>query len=237
MEIREVQAGDVLVLAPDGSLASSDDCATLESKLATVLKKGVRFVVVDCADVVQLRAPAIRALLQASRKLGRSEGRVVLCAMNAKVQRAFAISGFDHDFTVVPSREEAVRRALEAVATPSPRPRKTTPEPSPAPPADAAVAAPPVSGPQAAPKAAPPPKEPPVLAAPVAPVPPAEAPRVAAAVEEVRSPQVEALAAAVLAALGGGVHQDLPPSAGGAGPTDPNLVAGLILAALSARPA
>jgi anti-anti-sigma factor len=127
MEIREAQEGEVLVLAPDGSLASGEDCAALESKLAAVLKRGTRFVVVDCTSVAQLRASAVRSLIQASKKLGRRQGRIVLCAMNAKVHKAFTISGFNRDFVVVATREEALRRVLEPDAPPPARPSPTPP--------------------------------------------------------------------------------------------------------------
>jgi anti-anti-sigma factor len=234
MEIREVQEGDVLVLAPDGNLASADDCSALEAKLVAVLKKGVRFIVVDCADVVQLRAPAIRALLQASRKLGRAEGRVVLCAMNAKVQKAFAISGFDRDFTVVPSREDAVRRVVEPVGVASPRPLTTVPG-SPARAEDAPAVAPPVGpGPEVEPAPGPAVGPPPAHDIPVVVGPSSDAPPAGA----LAGPPFEALVTALLGALGG--REDRLPAAArpdGAAPTDVNVLAGLVLAALSARPA
>ena len=128
MEIREFREGDVLVLAPDGSVAGSEETSAIETKLGTSLKAGFRLLVLDCAAVGQLSSAAIRILLMTSRKLDRTEGRLVLCGMNAKLKKAFSISGFDKDFTVVATREEALQRVLEPV------------QPRPARPAKAAVA-------------------------------------------------------------------------------------------------
>jgi anti-anti-sigma factor len=115
MEIRESREGDVLVLAPDGSLAGMEETSALEARLAAALKGGTRLLVMDCAGVGQMASSAIRALLQTSRKLGRGQGRLVLCRMNAKVQKAFSVSGFDKDFTVVTTLEEALGRVTEPV--------------------------------------------------------------------------------------------------------------------------
>ena len=128
MEIAEVQSGDVLVLAPDGSLSSTEESQGLDARLSAAIGKGARRVVLDCAHVDALSGPALRALLLASRRLTRSGGRLVLCGMNAKVQKAFTISGFDRDFTVLPSRVEAVP-AAEAPAG-GPGARKGRPAPS-----------------------------------------------------------------------------------------------------------
>ena len=115
MEIREFREGDVLVLAPDGSVAGIEETSAIETKLGTALKAGFRLLVLDCAAVGQLTSAAIRILLMTSRKLDRTEGRLVLCGMNAKLKKAFSISGFDKDFTVVATREEALQRVLEPV--------------------------------------------------------------------------------------------------------------------------
>jgi len=121
MEIRESRTGDVLVLAPDGSLGGTEETSALEARLAAALKGGARLLVMDCAGVGQMASTAVRALLQTSRKLGRSQGRLVLCRMNAKVQKAFSVSGFDKDFTVVATLEDALERVAEPVCKAPPQ--------------------------------------------------------------------------------------------------------------------
>lgn len=130
MTIHEEARGDVLVLAPDGALTDSEDVAALETRLAAAVKAKTRAIVVDGAGVDELTSPAIRVLLMATRKLARARGRLVLCALTPKVQRAFALAGFDRDFTVVPTRDEAVHTALQPAGAPAAS-QATTAVPSP----------------------------------------------------------------------------------------------------------
>jgi anti-anti-sigma factor len=208
MEIRESQDGDVRVFAPDGSLAGSEETSALDTKLGAAVKGGALRLVIDCTAVGQLTSAAIRVLLQVSRKLDRTDGRLVLCGMNAKVRKAFVISGFDKDFTVVATREEAVQRVLESVR-PTPRTARVAPAR-----AAAEAGAPAEPAPIA-------PAEPSPADAPPTP-PPAPDPR-------------EAMAVALLDALG--VHVLLPGAAGsgGAAPPDLEALAGGLLAALRVR--
>lgn len=222
MEIREVREGDVLVLAPDGSLAGSEETSALETRLVAAQKAGTLLLVIDCTSVGQLTSAAIRVLLLASRKLGRTGGRLVLCGMNAKVKKAFSISGFDKDFTVVEARAEALQLVLEpvrpsaskAAKAPSAPPPTQVPVESPqvpsTPAATAGVPAPLPSAPDAIASAAPPP-----------PV-PALDPRVA-------------LAVALFEALGVQVGHPAAPGAGGVAPADLDLLASQVSAALGVR--
>lgn len=177
MEIKEERAGDVLVLAPDGDLSTSEDCHALEQRLSAALSAGTRFLVLDCARVGHLTSPALRALLLASRKLGRLKGRLVLCGMAPKVQKAFSISGFDRDFTVVPAREAAITAAMQPVAATAASAPKRAPSSAPLAPASPPAPYPTAASPPEPPPAATPAVPPAVPAAP----PPAPDPRLAVA--------------------------------------------------------
>ncbi len=113
MEIQEERVGDALVLAPDGDLNSAEDCRALEQRLNAAIVAGTRFLVLDCARVGHLKSPALRALLPVSRRLIRASGRLVLCGMTAKVQKAFSISGLDREFSVATQRDAALRLVAE----------------------------------------------------------------------------------------------------------------------------
>jgi anti-anti-sigma factor len=136
VDIREAQEGEVLILAPEGSLSAPQDCAALERRIAAALDSRKRGLVVNCEKVTHVSGAALRVLLLASRKLAPGGGQLVLCGLNEKVRKAFTISGFDRDFCIEPDREAAVRRAAEAAVGPPPPAPKPEPE---APPADPAV--------------------------------------------------------------------------------------------------
>lgn len=216
MEIREFREGDVLGLAPDGSVAGSEEISAIEAKLATSLKAGFRLLVLDCAEVGQLSSAAIRILLMTSRKLDRTEGRLVLCGVNAKVQKAFSISGFDKDFTIVATRQEALHRVLEPV---HPRPARSAKAAPPKRPVVADVVPPPAVVAEAAPAPVPPPAAEQAVAAPPAPVAPPPGPD-----------PLEELATALLETLG--PHISRHESAGRVPPSDLDALASGLLAAL-----
>jgi anti-anti-sigma factor len=227
MEIRASREGEAVVLAPDGSLAGAEETNAIEARLAAVQKAGERRIVVDCTGVGQVTSAALRALLATSRKLARSQGRLVLFGMNAKVKKAFTISGFDKDFTVVETRDEALRAVVEPAA-----PRTKAARPAAAPPAGAAPAA--VVGPPAAPTpaaaaapvAVPEPGaavSPPVFSQ-LAPPPPAHAP----------DPR-EALANSLLVALGARVVPPTAARSAGFGDTRFEAAASAVLSALGVR--
>jgi anti-anti-sigma factor len=225
MEIREAHEGEITVLAPDGSLTGTEETSALEAKLAAVQKAGGRYLVIDCGSVGQLASVAVRALLLASRKAGRAQGRLVLCRMTPKVRKAFAISGFDKDFAIVGTREEALRLALEpaAAAKPAPPPSPRTPAPVPeaSRPAAAAFLEP---APESAPSGGPPPAArcPEGNDAPFPPSPPVPDPR-------------EALANALLDAFGVRVLRPAAPGATSVAARDLEPLADSLLAALGGR--
>lgn len=204
MEIREFTDADVLVLAPEGNLSDLEETSAIETRLGAALKAKVSRVVVDCESIAHMSSAAIRVLLMTMRKLDRVSGRLVLCGMNAKVQSAFSISGFDKDFTVTATREEALQRVREAV---QPRPAKK----SRAKPVPAAAPAPPPAEPAVSAAAAV--EEPPTIAvpipAPVAPLAPAVAAAPAAPVAPVAAtPRFDCDALAVELMNGLGIQSD-----------------------------
>ncbi len=111
MEIPEVRQGDVVIVAPHGKLDAAAESA-FERKLKGLLDEQVRFVVLDFGKVDYVSGGALRALLLATRRLGPRGGRLVLCRVNGVVLQALTIAGFDRVFTMMPTRAEAVDKAL-----------------------------------------------------------------------------------------------------------------------------
>ena len=140
MDIHEHKEGQATVLAPEGDLNTPLECSVLERRLNQLLESGTRCLVIDCTKTPRVSAAAIRLLLLVQRRVTRERGGLVLCGLGETVRRVFAISGFDHDFTIVTSSQEAVARATalfdERQRTPAPaeKPRVRTPAPEPPPP-------------------------------------------------------------------------------------------------------
>lgn len=111
MDIHESKVGDVVVLAPDGNLSAGPECQTLERKIVALLEAHSWKLVIDGGKIRQIGSGAVRVLLRMSRKLQPLGGGLILCALSQKVRLALEISGFDQDFVIVASSEEAVSQA------------------------------------------------------------------------------------------------------------------------------
>ena len=113
MEIREFREGDGLGSPPMAGSPGSRETSAIEAKLGTALKRlpdaGLGRGRCWTADQRRDQDPAHDVAEARSNRR-----RLVLCGMNAKLTKAFSISGFDKDFTVV-ATEEALRRVLEPV--------------------------------------------------------------------------------------------------------------------------
>jgi anti-sigma B factor antagonist len=71
-------------------------------------------VVLDCMGLTFIDSSGMRLLLSALRLIHRQDGCLVVACANPTVLRLFAVTGMDKTFDVVPSREDAVAKALAA---------------------------------------------------------------------------------------------------------------------------
>jgi anti-anti-sigma factor len=146
MDFEELKDGEVVILAPIGSLNTQTSPA-FEQKIVSLLSGGSRRIVIDLRSVDLVTSAALRVLLVAGRRLGPGVGRLVLCGLNDEVRKVFSISGFDRDFAIVAKRGEAIPKAAEATVAAPPPPKAAAP----AAPAPKAKAEPPPPPPKAAP--------------------------------------------------------------------------------------
>lgn len=122
MKLEEQREGEVVVLAPRGSLAAAAACTVLEQRLAALLQERVRFYVLDGAGLTGLGSSALRALLRLQRSLRPLQGRLVFCGLDARLRETLAVAGFERDFAVAADRQAALAQLSAAVAPPAPPP-------------------------------------------------------------------------------------------------------------------
>jgi len=131
LEINETKHGDAMVVVPDGSLGSAPECTKLEQRLSILLEKRTQSIIVDLVQVRRISGAALRTLLVVKRRLASGGGALVLCRLNEKVLKVFEIAGFDRDFTIVPSLDEALKAAksksVAAAAEPGTQPAEEAP--------------------------------------------------------------------------------------------------------------
>lgn len=158
MDFECTKVGEAMVLAPKGSI-NTESSPKLEKKLVELQAASERRLVVDFRHIDYISSAGLRVLLMTARRVKMAGGALALCSMNAGVTKVFALCGFERDFTIVATCDEAIARVNAAKASPTTTaaraPAAVAPLPAPQqPPEPAQRAAAPAPVPVAVPEAA-----------------------------------------------------------------------------------
>jgi anti-anti-sigma factor len=140
---------DILV-APRGDLNTQEECRPVDQQLQSLVASGAQVIVVDATAIGHLSGTGLRLLLQASRRLRRLGGELVLFGVGPNVRKVLSLSSLDSEFTVADDTQHAwrvVHQRMAAIVKAAPEAPRPTPGPAPEPPApptpQAPMAAPP----------------------------------------------------------------------------------------------
>jgi anti-sigma B factor antagonist len=109
MEIIENQKEDVSIFKLNGRLDSNTSPA-LEKKLVAAIENGTRNMVIDFENLDYISSAGLRIILKTTKDLKRSEGNIVLCAMQDYVREVFEIAGFDTFLPIFSTVDEALTK-------------------------------------------------------------------------------------------------------------------------------
>jgi anti-anti-sigma factor len=109
MDIAQEKVGEVLVIAPAGTI-DSRTAPQFEKLALDALAKGERRIVVDFSAVDFTSSAGLRVLLMLGKRLQPSGGTLVLCGLNAGVRKVLEVSGLMAAFPVVATRQQALER-------------------------------------------------------------------------------------------------------------------------------
>jgi anti-anti-sigma factor len=110
LEIYETEEGGSIVLHIAGRV-NSLNAPKLGERLTARLPPGCRAMVVDLSRLDHMTSAGFRALLIAERQAHAMGATMVIYGLEGLTLELFEIGGFLEMFTVVASREEALRRA------------------------------------------------------------------------------------------------------------------------------
>jgi anti-anti-sigma factor len=80
-------------------------------RLNAVIAEGKTAVIVDLTEVGFIDSTGLSVLLNALRRITRSDGSLMLVCTNPTVLRLFQVTKMDTTFTILSSRDEALARA------------------------------------------------------------------------------------------------------------------------------
>jgi anti-sigma B factor antagonist len=123
MDIATTRSGEVATVAL-GGIIDMRAAGDFERALLDALAAGARHLVIDFERVELLTSAGIRVLVSVTRRVTGAGGGLVLCALNAGVQRVLDISGLTRQFRVAGTRAEAL--ASLSAGPPPPRRSRVT---------------------------------------------------------------------------------------------------------------
>ena len=109
MEIIENQKEDVSIFKLNGRL-DSNTSPSLEKKLVSAIENGTRNMVIDFENLDYISSAGLRIILKTTKDLKRTEGNIVLCAMQDYVREVFEIAGFDTFLPIFSTVDEALTK-------------------------------------------------------------------------------------------------------------------------------
>jgi anti-sigma B factor antagonist len=81
----------------------------LEKELFQIINQNEKHLLVDCKNLEYISSSGLRVFLMALKQMNKSNGKLVLAGLNELIQEVFDISGFSSLFTIVASREDALK--------------------------------------------------------------------------------------------------------------------------------
>ncbi|TSA24739.1 anti-sigma factor antagonist [bacterium] len=108
MEIKQDKHGDIAVLNLIGRL-DANTSGELESVLIPMIDGGEKKLILDFSALDYISSAGLRLLLLSAKKLRNNKGEIVLCSMKDFINEIFEISGFTPIFTIVDSKEDALK--------------------------------------------------------------------------------------------------------------------------------
>jgi anti-sigma B factor antagonist len=108
MEIKQVKHGEITLLNLIGRL-DANTSGELESVLIPMIDGGEKKLILDFSALDYISSAGLRLLLLAAKKLRNNKGEIILCSMKDFIKEIFEISGFTPIFTIVDSKEDALK--------------------------------------------------------------------------------------------------------------------------------
>ncbi|MHC1706402.1 MAG: STAS domain-containing protein [Bacteroidales bacterium] len=105
MEFVEKKQGNILILELNGRLDTTN-YTLVEKKINTLLDSGEKLFLINCEKLDYISSSGLRVLLALLKRLGQTNGKLVLCCLNENISEIFEIAGFSSIFNIKKSIEE-----------------------------------------------------------------------------------------------------------------------------------
>ncbi len=107
MEITEERRENILILRVIGRLDASTS-KTMEERLLSIIDSGEGRLVIELSQLDYISSAGLRVFLLAAKRMGNTNGRMILCSLKNAVKQVFDIAGLSTFLTLAGSTEEAI---------------------------------------------------------------------------------------------------------------------------------
>ena len=108
MEVVEKKQDGICILTLKGRL-DANTADEFRGKILQIIEDGTHNIVLDCGGLDYISSAGLRVMLEATKKIKLSQGKIVLCSLRPYIQEIFEVSKFDAFLPLVPSLDDALK--------------------------------------------------------------------------------------------------------------------------------
>ena len=94
MQVVEKKQDGICILTLKGRL-DANTADEFRAKILQIIADGTHNIVLECGNLDYISSAGLRVVLEATKKVKQSQGKIVLCSLQPYIQEIFEVSMFD----------------------------------------------------------------------------------------------------------------------------------------------
>ena len=108
MEVVEKKQDGICILTLQGRL-DANTADEFRAKILQIIDDGTHNIVLDCEGLDYISSAGLRIVLEATKKVKQSQGKIVLCSLQPYIQEIFEVSKFDAFLSLTSGLDDALK--------------------------------------------------------------------------------------------------------------------------------
>jgi anti-sigma B factor antagonist len=108
MEVGEKKQDGICILTLKGRL-DTNTADEFRAKILQIIEDDTCNIVLDCEGLDYISSAGLRVVLEATKKIKQSQGKIVLCSLKPYIQEVFEVSKFDAFLPLTPGLDAALK--------------------------------------------------------------------------------------------------------------------------------
>ncbi|MGD8314730.1 MAG: STAS domain-containing protein [Syntrophobacterales bacterium] len=108
MEVIEKKQDGICILTLSGRLDASSS-SEFREKIFKIIEDGTNRVILDCENLNYISSAGLRVVLEATKEIKQSNGKIMLCALQDYIKEVFEVAQFEAFLPIGDTLEEAIK--------------------------------------------------------------------------------------------------------------------------------